>query len=105
MLTIPNARADSDLVRERIHRRQGEGDSLSIDLSLNNRIGIDAGGRVLYIHEPGGQRLHHLPKTFGETDVADRHSKLIIRRHRTRRQRHVKIARVGSGEGSGEGFG
>ena len=61
MLTIPNARADSDLVRERIHRRQGEGDSLSIDLSLNNRIGIDAGGRVLYIHEPGGQRLHHLP--------------------------------------------
>ena len=59
MLTIRNVRADSDIVRERVHRHYGEGDSLSIDLSFDNRIGIGAGGRVLYIAETGGQRFHH----------------------------------------------
>ena len=81
MLPIPNVRADSDLVGERSQRHHGESDSLVRNLSVDSRIGGGAGGRVLYIHETGGQRLHHFPKTVGETDVADGYIyiKLIIR--------------------------
>ena len=59
MLTIRNVRADSNPVRERAHPHYSKGDSLSIDLSVDNRIGIGAGGRVLYIAETGGQCFHH----------------------------------------------
>ena len=59
MRAIRHVRADCNHVRERVHPHYSEGDSLSIDHSVNNRVGIGAGGRVLYIAEPIGQRLHH----------------------------------------------
>ena len=112
MLTIRRVRADSDRVRERVHRHHGESDNLAGNLIVvNNRIGIGAGCRVVHIAETGGQRsgapgciecptqaqarieckyshkLLDLPETVGETDIVDGHSKRIIRGHRTRRQR------------------
>ena len=59
MRTIRHVRADCNPVRERVHPHYSEGDSLSNDLSVDNRIGIGASGGVLYIAETGGQCFHH----------------------------------------------
>ena len=59
MRAIRHVRTDCNPVRERLHPHYGEGDSLSIDHSVNNRLGIAAGGRVVHIAETGGQRFHH----------------------------------------------
>ena len=87
MRTIRHVRADHNPVRERVHRHQGEGESLVGDLYVDNRIGSGADSRASYIAETGGQCLHHGPKTVGETNIVNRYIKLITRGHRTRRHR------------------
>ena len=57
MLTIRRVRADSDRVRERVHRHHGESDNLAGNLIVvYSRIGSSACSGVVHIAETGGQR-------------------------------------------------
>ena len=68
-----------------------------------SRIGSGAGSGVVHIAETGGQRLHHLPETVGQTDITDRYINSSSGATGSAGNDLLRPPGVGSGEGSGEG--